>query len=201
MKISKLIISILIFSLPLQSIIINPEKVIAKEKPRNLRKSHRKLKTRELYCSQSHQTFNLVYTALLIYLVLTDNPKWAIALFSMPLVLRLIETTFMHHESRKLFNYRNGKKKMKKYLRHLGANNQMDFENEKIKVMKYLKKKKLLKKRGKNLSEKNLIEIVSGYFKNVHGMKGNKMNKQIRSVLDKLYNNKDGIMELIRGFM
>ena len=200
MKIFKLIISLLVFTLPLQSIIINPQQALAEKTPRNLR-SRRKLKTRQLYCHQSHQTFNLVYTALLIFLVLSDNPKWAIALFSIPLVLRLIESSFMHHESRKLFNYKNGKKKMRKFMRNLNNDSEMDFEQEKMKVMKYLKKNKLLKKRGKGLSEKKLIGIVSGYFKNVHGMKGAKMNQQIVSVMDKLFKNKSGIMEIIRGFM
>ncbi len=200
MKILERVVFLMIITFPMQSAIIQQRGLAEIVKKKS---DSKKSEDRELFCSSSKQTFNLIYIALMIYLIFSDCPKWAIALFTLPFLLRFIETIFVQvsTKTRKLILSKDKIPKMKKFLRKMKNMDEMDLEEEKSSVLKFLNTHNYLKKRNKALSQNDMFGMITKYFSEVKGMKGDVLNGQIKMVLRKLFANKDSILELIRDFV
>lgn len=189
-----LLLSLLILTTPIHNAILKSK--LLKEKQRKLWQS------RSLSASTGSSTFNLFYVALIMFLYLSGAPRWALMLFSVPILLKLIRTTFTDHHAesgfRKLVL---NKKKTKQLVRHVRKMKRkgITMEKEKRNIMRYLEVNHLLGRKKMNKGE--IINILSKYYSEVKGMHGRNMSSQIQFVVGELFKNKSNILDLIKTFM
>lgn len=195
-----LLLSLLILTNPIHNVILKSQNtpIIIKKQ-----KQQRKLwQSRSLYASTTTSTFNLFYVALVMFLFLSGTPRWALFLFSVPILLKLIRTVFTdhHHESgyRKLLL---NKKKSKRMVRHVRKMKEkgITMEKEKQHIMRFLQVNHLLQRR--KVKQEDLMGIISKYYSEVKGMHGRDMSSQISMVVSQLFKNKGNILSLIQSFM
>jgi hypothetical protein len=184
----------LILTIPVQNAILKQQ-----QSKHLTRKLYSYTESRNLSCASNTQLFTLIYVALLMFLFLGNQPKWALLLISIPFVLTLVRSMFHEiHHGRKLSISKLGRPIFTKKIRKLAKKGfTMDRENKK--VMKFLKKRGLMKNR--KLSKHDFVKVVQDYYNTVNKMHGEKLLDQIKFVVGKIYDNKSNIMSLLRTMM
>ncbi len=157
--------------------------------------------------NSTHNVFGLFFTILLIYLLMSNTPKWTLAFFTIPMIYLVSKSLFhshVEHENRKL--HLNGSKirLLQRYIRRL-KDTGMNLEKEKIKILSYLNDNELLQK--KNLSKKQIMKVVEGYyndqeeFANMTKSKRSRVKDQIKFIMNKIYTNRKTILSIIQSLM